>query len=520
MRVLDWFPASLCVLALMAAGCEGAAGTQGPVGDRGEPGARGPAGEPGPQGQPGAQGEPGPPGEPGAQGEPGPPGEAGAQGEPGQDLTVLSRIVPVGEAAYGGTYEDWVAAFWNWIGSMPADDTHPLIDATGVHCGAGQQGAVWFLGGTLGEPVETEQGEAATIERHCVVPHDTALFFSIIDVLNNNVGEEQPMSDTELVEGATLFGAAATDLVVEIDGQALSDVEAQHVQSGVFDFSFVDGSIFGAAGNSKGADDGYYVLLEPLGPGAHEIHFEGALVFTEEEYGFDYVFELDVTYHLTVLAPPEPNASVVPVWATAWGQTYAEWAEDFWNWLASMPVDDQHPLNDPTGAHCGNGQSGPVWFLGATVGDPESIEGGDMALIERSCTVPAGKGLFFPILNVVNHNIGEDPPQTAQQLLDGAAFFADAASSLTASLNGVPIGNLTAQRVDGQVFEMSWVDESYFAELGGTTEAADSGYYLMLAPLPPGQHELHFAGSFVFDEATHGFDYTFVVDVTYHLTID
>ena len=46
--------------------------------------------------------------------------------------------------------------------------------------------------------------------------------------------------------------------------------------------------------------DGYYVMLAPLSRGEHDIHVEGAAVFTQEEDGFDFRFELDIDYHITV----------------------------------------------------------------------------------------------------------------------------------------------------------------------------------------------------------------------------
>jgi hypothetical protein len=39
-------------------------------------------------------------------------------------------------------------------------------------------------------------------------------------------------------------------------------------------------------------DDGYYVMIKPLAPGSHTLHFHG----TVAAFGF----ALDITYHLTV----------------------------------------------------------------------------------------------------------------------------------------------------------------------------------------------------------------------------
>src|SRR5687767_2637946 len=72
-----------------------------------------------------------------------------------------------------------------------------------------------------------------------------------------------------------------------------------------------------------------------------------------------------------------------------YGMTYQEWTAKWWQWFISIPA-DKNPINDPTGERCAEGQSGPVWFL---VGS-----GGGRA--ERECTVPAGKAIMIPSINV------------------------------------------------------------------------------------------------------------------------
>ena len=53
---------------------------------------------------------------------------------------------------------------------------------------------------------------------------------------------------------------------------------------------------------------------------------------------------------------------------------------------------ENHPLFDETGEDCDVGQSGKVWFLGGVINETGSAS--------RECTVPTGKAIFFPILNV------------------------------------------------------------------------------------------------------------------------
>src|SRR5947207_2608039 len=66
-------------------------------------------------------------------------------------------------------------------------------------------------------------------------------------------------------------------------------------------------------------------------------------------------------------AVSSPNAGVIPRDANAYGNTYGEWSARWWQWVLAIPV-ATNPNLDTTGAHCGEGQAGPVWFLAGTFG--------------------------------------------------------------------------------------------------------------------------------------------------------
>lgn len=73
------------------------------------------------------------------------------------------------------------------------------------------------------------------------------------------------------------------------------------------------------------------------------------------------------------------------------GKTLAEWSALWWQWMVSIPVAD-NPQMAQGEVDCGVGQQGPVWFL---AGAPSGVTA------QRSCTVPRGKALFFPVFNAV-----------------------------------------------------------------------------------------------------------------------
>ena len=68
------------------------------------------------------------------------------------------------------------------------------------------------------------------------------------------------------------------------------------------------------------------------------------------------------------------------------GKRWEEWTAEWWKWSLSLPK-DQNPITDPTGENASHNQRGPVWFLAGTFG----------GVAERTCDIPAGKAIFFPI---------------------------------------------------------------------------------------------------------------------------
>lgn len=84
------------------------------------------------------------------------------------------------------------------------------------------------------------------------------------------------------------------------------------------------------------------------------------------------------------------NPGVLPPNSHAVGKTYGAWSAVWWQYVESQPV-SSNPLLDSTGAGCRKAQSGHVFFL---VGANSSG-----SVTRDQCTVPAGKALFFPLIN-------------------------------------------------------------------------------------------------------------------------
>ena len=201
------------------------------------------------------------------------------------------------------------------------------------------------------------------------------------------------------------------------------------------------------------------------------------------------------------------QAQVVPLEANYQGQSYAERSAAYWQWLFSLPVDN-HPGTDSPDFDVTAGQSGHVWFLT-----------GPFGTVERDVTIPAGTSLFVALVNVDASTL-EEPPfygATATDQLAIANAFADYITDLSFTVDGKAVENIEDFRVTSPQFSFTAPTPWIFGATGGTGTATGVGYFVMLPPLSPGTHIIHYTGAFKFSEAPE--DYI-GVDMTYHVTVE
>jgi hypothetical protein len=185
-------------------------------------------------------------------------------------------------------------------------------------------------------------------------------------------------------------------------------------------------------------------------------------------------------------------------------RTYAEWTAEWWKWFISIPTAN-NPLNDPLGERCALGQQGPVWFL---VGS-----GGGKA--ERECTIPAGRAILIPAINVECSYVEDQSLRTDNDLRICATSDQDLVTETAATLNG---SVLQVHRVQSPVFNFTLPADNMFAVPEGPTKAVSEGFWVFIKPLPPGQYVLHVQGLLI-DPTVTG-PVNLVEDSTYHLTVE
>lgn len=204
------------------------------------------------------------------------------------------------------------------------------------------------------------------------------------------------------------------------------------------------------------------------------------------------------------------NLQIAPIQSHPHGQTYSEWAAQWWQWALETPA-SVNPVLDQTGQHCAEGQMGHVWFLAGTFGT-ETVP------FVRTCTIPTGTALFFPLINTFYGAFLNDPPETrTEDYLRAQVACKDI--SISVEINGVPVSNPLQYHERSPLFDVQLPADNIFGVGEDVvprlllSPSVDEGYYLFLHPLPPGKYTIHWVASQSCPAANYA------QEVTYHLTV-
>ena len=191
-----------------------------------------------------------------------------------------------------------------------------------------------------------------------------------------------------------------------------------------------------------------------------------------------------------------------------------ELAADWWQWALSEPT-ATNPLvgSYEGGPQCDGRPLGDVpgkkWFLAGSF---------DGSVVERTCTMPVGTQLFFPVGNVVF--LITEPGETEEIARDYVndfmdAVLADPEFSMVVTVDGREVRSKRIVRADSPLFTATLPEDNLFSACcglpAGEYDAVADGLWATLPPLPPGEHTIHFEIS----APSLGFSQ----DNTYHLTV-
>ena len=219
---------------------------------------------------------------------------------------------------------------------------------------------------------------------------------------------------------------------------------------------------------------------------------------------------------------PRSRPIIAPINTSPAGQTYGRWAVEWQQWVYGVTA-ATNPLVDKTGENCAQRQVGKVWFLaGSTVGP----------VVRNDCEIPAGKSLFFPLINTGYGAFLNDSPDTRTEeyvratgscslptqisvQIDGfnvprpTRYFTGASGSQSPFFNiQLPPGNFLGlhdnnPNVSGDLLE---ADELVMSP------SVEQGYYLFVKPLSVGPHTIRWIASGCTTPAV-------TQDITYNLTV-
>jgi hypothetical protein len=249
------------------------------------------------------------------------------------------------------------------------------------------------------------------------------------------------------------------------------------------------------------------------------------------------------------------NPGVMPPQSHPHGATYGQWNARWWQWLYQTPVNINPEFSDPgtpnalAAVDCSAGQTGKVWFLGGTFSPTTPAGEPPASNVYRTCSISPGIFLYFPLLNDEFDNLtckADGSPATlglsAVELKNAATTLIDdiVSGTMSATIDGVSIPGLadahSAYRSPSPWFSYTLPSDNVGQFFAGPTGnpckfpagtqppvpgAIADGIYLMLAPLSPGVHHIHFGGKIDYPggNSVIGLPFTFVQNINYTITV-
>ena len=204
---------------------------------------------------------------------------------------------------------------------------------------------------------------------------------------------------------------------------------------------------------------------------------------------------------------------VFPANSMPYGMTYEQWITKWWQWFLSIPQ-DQSAANDPSGIHCAVNQNDPdVWFIAGNFGGHT----------ERTCTIPAGKGLVIESVGWTCNDKQDLRPTTPRdnntietELKKCTQDPIKQLKLAVVEFNGERIPNITDYIVTSPLSSITFPNNALFDAPEGQALFVSTGPTVITKPLPPGNYTVHTAAQII-DPINPA--YNFANDVTIHINV-
>jgi hypothetical protein len=184
-------------------------------------------------------------------------------------------------------------------------------------------------------------------------------------------------------------------------------------------------------------------------------------------------------------ATANPNPGVLPPQANPFGNSYGQWSALWWQQALAVHEGAGSPFESGS-VDCTSLGTGHVTFLVGTAG----------GAVSRSCSLPTGTALLFPLING-ECSVSEGNGTTEAELRACAGNQANLFTDLTATVDGRALSDLSSYRFQSPLFTWTAPSNNVFGvpETAEPTLAVAEGYWVMLTPLPPGVHTISFGGA-------------------------
>jgi hypothetical protein len=187
---------------------------------------------------------------------------------------------------FGLSFADWPAKWWQWYLKIP-NSQHPFGDSTGEKCGLMQNGPVWFLVGSAGKA-----------ERNCTIPSDKAILIPVINT-ECSYSESPDIKDKKGLTNCAITANNGAQISASVDNRPIVDLDKYRVTTDIFNVTYDKDPVFPTNSNvSQAVDNGWYLFLEPMKLGQHEIKFRASQVGDPNSVAPTSL--IDVKYHITI----------------------------------------------------------------------------------------------------------------------------------------------------------------------------------------------------------------------------
>jgi hypothetical protein len=232
---------------------------------------------------------------------------------------------------------------------------------------------------------------------------------------------------------------------------------------------------------------------------------------------------------LTILSVNQAGAQVTDpdkfsIKSSPYGVPFQKWTQKWWQWYLSVPKENNHNFESTQGyvhKDCSylQNSSSPVFFVPYVL-----KEKGQSAV--ATCTVPQNKAIMLGIDNgLMDYGDPSAQPKTVAKITEMVKKSNEFPNKFDITLDGKPLRltNEEKDRVTSEPFYIILPDNNIWNESPHKPYlAVADGWYLMLKPLQPGKHVLHYTTGYKIPFAAIGGanQEGYIQDVTYNLVVN